>query len=302
MKFKNGQLFWGFLFLTIGTLFLLDKYNYSLFIPSSIVNYWPVLIILWGIAILLKGTIIKPIVSIISGIFVGLFLYSSIFGFNHISIDNDYTDKEVTTSDFYEDYKDSTQNATISIRTGVGKISVSGISDKLISGTSSGVYNTFNFKTRYRNNNARIVLRHTKDEIELFGDNNYSNLEFSLNPNPIWKIDLQVGAASVAMDLSEYKVAEFNLETGATTTELKFGNKEETVKLNVQIGAANLNIRIPRESGCQLKGDMVLVAKNLEGFKEVDNKLYQTENFNNAENKIFINFDGGVSTLKIEKY
>ncbi|MBU0475161.1 MAG: hypothetical protein KKF62_13485 [Bacteroidetes bacterium] len=300
MKYKNGQLFWGFLFLTIGTLFLLDKNDYSLFIPDSIINYWPILIILWGVAILLKGTVIKPIVSVISGIFVGLFLYGSIFGFNHISYN--YSDKEVTTSDFYEDYKDSTKNATLSIRTGIGKISVAGSTDKLISGSSSGVYNTFNFKTRYRNDNARIVLRHTKDEIELFGDNNYSNVEFSLNQNPVWNIDLQVGAAKVKMDLSEYKVAEFNLETGASTSDLKFGNKEENLKLNVQMGAATLNIHIPRESGCQIKGDMVLVVKDLEGFSEIDDKHFQTENFNNATNKIFINFDGGVSTLKIDRY
>ncbi|PIQ08436.1 MAG: hypothetical protein COW71_11855 [Ignavibacteriales bacterium CG18_big_fil_WC_8_21_14_2_50_31_20] len=300
MKFKNGQLFWGFLFLTIGSLFLLDKNNYNLFIPNNIIDYWPVLIILWGIAILLKDTILKPIVSIITGIFLGLFLYASVFGF-HYNSNNGDKNEEISTSEFYENYIDSTQNATISIRTGMGKISVAGTTDKLISGVSTGINNSLNFSTRYSNNNARIVLRHIKEEF-IFGNNNHSNLEFCLNPNPVWIIDLQVGAANVIMDLSEYKVAEFNLETGATTSELTFGDKEELVKLNIEMGAATLKIRIPRESACQIKGDMVLVSRELEGFNEVDQKRYQTENFETAKNKIFINFDGGVSTLKIEKY
>jgi len=301
MKFKNGQLFWGFLFLTIGSLFLLDKNNYNLFITDNIINYWPILIILWGIAILLKGTVLKPIVSIISGIFLGLFLYASVFGVGLNIHDNDYN-QEISSSEFYEDYIDSTQNATISIRTRMGNISIGGITDKLISGVSTGVNNTLNFKTRYSNNNARIVLRHIKDEFKLFNNNINSNLEFSLNPNPVWKIDLQAGAANVTMDLSKHKVAEFNLETGATTTVLTFGDKEEIVKLNIEMGAATLKIRIPNESACQIKGDMVLVSKELEGFNEVDKKRYQTENFETAKNKIYINFDGGVSTLKIEKY
>jgi LiaI-LiaF-like transmembrane region len=302
MKFKSGQLFWGFLFLTIGVLFLLDKNEYYLFIPNDIISYWPLLIILWGVAIIVKGTIFRPIISVASGIFVGLFLYGSIFGFNHINHDSDEMEREISTSKFYEDYRDSTEFATLSLRTGIGKIKIDGNTDKLVSGSSSGVYNAFNFKTRYRNNTARVVLRHSKDEIELFGDNNYRNLELSLNQNPIWNIDIKVGAAKVMMDLAEYKIEEFNLETGATTTDLKFGSKYKNIKVNVEMGAATLKIRIPRESGCQIKGNMVLVVKDLEGFNDIGKKRFQTSNYESAKNKININFDGGVSTLKIIRY
>lgn len=302
MKFKSGQLFWGFLFLTIGVLFLLDKNGYYLFIPNDIINYWPLLIILWGIAIIVKGTIFKPIISVVSGVFVGLFLYGSIFGFNYVAHDRDEMERKVSTSTFYEDFRDSTEFATLSLRTGIGKIKIDGITDKLVAGSSSGIYNAFNFKTRYRNNTARVVLRHSKDEIELFGDNNYRNLELSLNQNPIWNIDIKVGAAKVMLDLSEYKVEKFNLETGATTTDLKFGSKQENIKINVEMGAATLKVKIPKESGCQIKGDMVLVVKDLEGFKDIGKKRFQTSNYESAKNKININFDGGVSTLKIEKY
>lgn len=302
MKFKSGQLFWGFLFLTIGVLFLLDKNEYYLFIPNDIISYWPLLIILWGVAIIVKGTIFKPIISVASGIFVGLFLYGSIFGFNYVTHDRDEMEREISTSTFYEDYRDSTEFATLSLRTGIGKIIIDGNTDKLVSGSSSGVYNAFNFKTRYRNNTARVVLRHSKDEIELFGDNNYRNLELSLNQNPIWNIDIKVGAAKVLMDLSEYKIEEFNLETGATTTDLRFGNKHKNIKVNVEMGAATLKVKIPKESGCQIKGDMVLVVKDLEGFNDIGKKRFQTSNYESAKNKININFDGGVSTLKIERY
>jgi hypothetical protein len=63
-----------------------------------------------------------------------------------------------------------------------------------------------------------------------------------------------------------------------------------------------MTLQIPKESGCQIKGDMVMVAKDLEGFTEFDDKNYRTDNFESAKNKIEIKFDGGVSSLKVLKY
>ncbi len=302
MKYKNGQLFWGFLLLTIGVLFLLDKNEIYLLIPDSIISYWPLLVILWGIAILTKNTILKPIVSVVSGIFVGLFLFGSVFGFHYNSCENNDEENAITTSTFFEEFKDSTEYATLSLKTGANKINVGGLTSQLITGTSSGIYNIFNFKTRYRDNRARVVLRHTKDDINLFGDNNYRSLEFSLNPKPIWDIDLEVGVSTLKMDLSEYKISSFNIETGATNSDLKFGDKLENIRINIEMGAAKMKLHIPKNSGCQIKGDMVMVVKNLDGFKEYNNKYYRTDNYESAQNKIEIRFDGGVSTLKVERY
>ncbi len=302
MKYKNGQLFWGFLFLTIGVLFLLDKNNFFVVVPDEMWNYWPLLIVFWGVAILTKGTILKPIISIIAGVFFGLFIYGSIFGL-HPNFDSEKeSENEFSTSTFYEDFRDPTETATLSLRTGIGKISIGGTTDKLIEGTSTGFYNNFNFKTRYRDNNARVVLRHTQEDFELLGDNKYRNLKLSLNPTPEWEVDIKVGAAKVKLDLAKYKVKKFNLETGATTTELKFGEKQKVVKANIEMGAATLNIQIPKNSGCLIKGDMVLVVKNFDGFDKIDKKRYRTYNFDESDNKIYINFDGGVSTLTIERY
>jgi hypothetical protein len=302
MNYKNGQLFWGFLLLTIGVLFLLDRNDIYFYIPDGIISYWPLLIILWGIAILVKNTILKPIVSIASGIFVGMFIFGTVFGFHFNTDSNNFEEQEVSTSTFFEEYRDSTEYATLSLRTGASKIIVEGKTDQLISGTSSGIYNVFNFKTRYRDNTARVVLRHTKDDMTLFGDNNYRNLNFSLNSKPIWDIDLKIGAANIKMDMSDYKIASFDIETGATNSDLKFGDKLENVKVKIEMGAAKMTLQIPKESGCQIKGDMVMVAKDLEGFTEFDEKNYRTDNFESAKNKIEIKFDGGVSSLKVLKY
>lgn len=302
MKYKNGQLFWGFLLLTIGVLFLLDKNNVYLSMPDEFTSYWPLLIILWGISILVKNTVLKPIVSLVSGIFVGLFIFGTVFGFNYNSFSDEIEESQVSTSTFFEEFKDSTEFATLSLRTGASKIIVGGRTDQLFSGTTSGIDNFFNFKTRYRDNAARVVFRHTKDNLDIFGDNKFRKLSFSLSSKPIWDIDLEVGAASVEMDLSEYKIASFNIETGATNSDLKFGDKLQNTKVKIDMGAAKMTLHIPKTSGCQLKGDMVMVVKDLDGFSEYDEKYYRTDNYKSAKNKIDIKFNGGVSTLKVDRY
>jgi predicted membrane protein len=47
------NLFWGFVFILFGVLFLLDNLGYADF--SEIVhNYWPLLLVLWGLSILMR--------------------------------------------------------------------------------------------------------------------------------------------------------------------------------------------------------------------------------------------------------
>lgn len=303
MKFKSGQLFWGFLLLTIGILFLLEKNDFYIAIPDEITSYWPLLIIFWGIAIMVKGTIFKPIIAAISGLFLGLVLYSTIFGFTYISHGESDDNDEVVASTFEEDYNDSLESATLLLRTGASRIVVNETTNKLISGTSSGQFNSFKFKTRYRDNSARIILRHINDDVDLFGnDGSNRKLNFSLNPNPIWNIDLEVGAATIKMDLSKYKIEKFNIKTGATTTKLTFGDRQRNLKVNIEMGAATMKIRIPKESACQIKGNMLMVAESFDDFIDVGKNRYQTENFDTAENKILINFNGGVSTFKVVRY
>ena len=302
-KYSSGKVFWGIFFLSIGSLFLLAKNDYSIDLPNNLIDYWPVLIILLGLSILLKGTILKPIISAFSGLLAGLILFSLFFGtqFNSEE-DENIISSESSLSTYSENYNPDTKVATLSLKAGAGNIKIKSGTSKLIDVKSIGYNNTLSFNTRYRDNNARVVLRNASHEFNILDDSGSRNLNIKLNSNPVWKFNLKLGAAKVNMDLSDIAVSDFVLSTGATSSEIKFGDKNEEIKVDVEMGAATLDILIPKESGCLIKGDMVLVAKNLEGFDKIGNRRYKTRNFDSAGNKIIINFDGGVSTFKIERY
>ena len=123
-----------------------------------------------------------------------------------------------------------------------------------------------------------------------------------MNKTPLWNIKLELGAAKANLDFSEYKVKNFSFHTGATSTKLKFGDKTEMIKVHIEMGAAALKIYIPDNSGCEIKNDMILISKDFEGFSKIGKGHYISDNYDSTVNKIFIEFDGGISSLKILRY
>jgi hypothetical protein len=72
--------------------------------------------------------------------------------------------------------------------------------------------------------------------------------------------------------------------------------------LNVDAGASDINVSIPRESGCRILIDGALSSKHFEEFKKIDSDNYVTENFDEAANKIYIEIECGVSSISVERY
>ncbi|VAX25675.1 hypothetical protein MNBD_IGNAVI01-1073 [hydrothermal vent metagenome] len=304
MKLKNGQLFWGFFFLTIGALFLLEKKDLIITDFEAIWSYWPILLILAGLSIMFKGTFVKSIIAVISGALLGVFLFSSFaFLFNSLEFSgSDLDESHYKYSTFSEEYTDSVGEATLQLNAGVGKITIKDTTNKLFEGYSSGFLNSYNVNTIRNYDRAIVKMNYELHKFILFEKNKKNILHVALNKNPVWDIKLEIGAAKVNLDFSEYKINKFSLQTGASATKLKFGDLQKRIKANIEMGAASLKIYIPYDSGCEIKSKMVFMTKDFEGFHKTGDGRYLSDNFDSTDNKIFINLDGGVSSLKIVRY
>lgn len=304
MKLKNGQLFWGFFFLAIGALFLLEKKDLIIVDFEAIWSYWPILLILAGLSIMFKGTFVKSIIAVISGALLGVFLFSSFaFLFNSIEFSgNDLDDSSYKYSTFSEEYTDSVGKATLQLNAGVGKITIQDTTDQLFEGYSSGFLNSYNVNTIRNYDRAIVKMNYEPNNLNIFKKEKKNILYIALNKNPVWDIKLEIGAAKVNLDLSDYKINRFSLQTGASATKLKFGDLQQKIKAKIKMGAASLKIYIPYGSGCEIRSNMVLMTKDFEGFHKTGDGRYLSDNFDSSDNNIFINLDGGVSSLKIVKY
>jgi hypothetical protein len=297
---KTGQLFWGAFFLTLGSLILLVKYDLMDVNWSFTWDFWPVILILWGLSVILRNTVAKPVVAPLFGLFLAIFVYGIVLNaFDLFDYDHSYESDPKT---FYENFSDEVEYANLELKGGVGYFSIKDETSKLIKGTGWGNIGSYSLHSNYNDDTANLDVDFGKNSVTLFGTNIKKRLDLRLNDKPIWDIELYLGAAKANFDLSKFKVSRIVLETGATETKIKIGDKLDRVNVDVEMGAASLKILIPQGFECKLTGDMVLVSKELPGFSKRGSGYYTTSDYEFADKKIKINVDGGVSSLSIDRY
>jgi hypothetical protein len=302
---KSSNLFWGFFFITFGALYLLSRYTSFIIDWYAIWDLWPIVIILIGVSIILKGTFIKPVISLLMGIVLGLFVYGLVNDLFDIS-DNRYFHnrylRDFSENNYQINFDDSIKHVDLKIDAGAGKFQIERTSDDMVKGYSQGNIGEYIFKSG-NNDSLAWVNINMEDMNHNFFNSRYKNdLSLQLNDKPSWSFDIKVGAAKLYFNLIPFDVKDLSLQTGATDTKIKLGNKSKLTNVKVKMGAAALKIYIPKTSGCKITGNMALVSKDLDGFEKHSSDYYVTDNYENAQEKIDMEVEGGIASFKVEKY
>jgi hypothetical protein len=124
----------------------------------------------------------------------------------------------------------------------------------------------------------------------------------ALNPNPVWKFTMDVGAAKVEMDLTPFKIEKMDIDGGAAKIELKLGDKFPKTRVIIDAGASAIEIKVPYKSAVEVQTSTILSSRDFEDFNKIKSGLYQTPNFSDSANQIFIEVDAAVSGLKVKRY
>jgi len=130
-----------------------------------------------------------------------------------------------------------------------------------------------------------------------------NKFNLALNPNPIWDIRTDIGAAKVDFDLSPFQAQHIHIESGAASVKLKIGSRCDSVRVDLSTAASNLKLFVPKESGCQIVSEDDFSSNiNASGFTKLDKSTLRTKGFETASKKIYIVLESGLSKLNIEQY
>ena len=298
---KSGKMFWGFFLVALGALFLLTKYEIIQSSFEFVWNVWPLLFVFWGALVIFKRSIVQPIVSALFGIFLALLIFGIIhntfFGFDFYD-----GDKGQFTDYYYEDYNSSYKSASLEINSGAGKFIIANSTDKLIEGKAYGSLAEYDFHSDKSDSSIDVIFDLNKKDGNFFRGRFRNQLDVSLNQNPVWDITLNIGASKSNFDFSNFKVKSLDLNTGATSTKIKLGDKFNQTNVSVDMGAASLTLEVPQNVGCEINSDMALASKHIEGFSSRGSGHYITDNFENSTKRILIDVKGGVSSLTVRRY
>lgn len=308
---KSRYIFWGIFFLSLGILFLLNNYGALNFDWETILKFSPVIFILWGISILLKQSkFLRGFFAALIGFILALTIFSGIkfiCGFSNSDFyfdfdnDNELVFNGSSDSTFYNAIFDpGTKKALLIFDGGAGKIIISDTTENLLQAYSFGAKNNYKFTTKNSDETSKIYFDLQKTRIRFKKRDN--KMDIKLNTNPVWNLDFDLGAAAADLDLSKFKVEEFNLDAGAASLDITLGALVEKTEINIDAGASSIKINVPHSSGCEINSDTFLSSNHFNGFEKDNSNKFRTENFDSAEKKIYINIDSGISSVKVNRY
>jgi hypothetical protein len=214
----------------------------------------------------------------------------------------DDADYEYTTTEFTEQYDTVLQFATLNFDAGAGSFNISRTTENLIDAKAEGVKHNFKLTRFDSDSSTTIDLSMRQKSVFRFGKSYKNNIDVALNPIPVWDMNFDVGAASMDFDLTEIKTRKIDIDMGAASIKIKVGSLYPETKLSVDAGASDINIFIPKESGCKIVTDGALSSKHFNDFEKIDSDNYRTANFDEAANKVYIEIDCGVSSISVERY
>jgi hypothetical protein len=305
---KPKHFFAGTLFITLGLLILINNFTNIFLDWAAIWKLWPLFIILIGISILVKNKFGKGLISVFAALVLAFAIFSSFklaFHFFNNDFDIDFGEginHEITTTEYSEKFDSTLKAATLNFDAGAGTFNILNTTEDLIYASAEGIKNNFQLTRLDSNGSTNINFNMGDRAIFRFGKNYKNKVDISLNTNPVWEMNFDVGAASMDLDLTKFKTKKIDVDMGAASIDIRLSNLYPETHLTIDAGASDINVFVPKESGCKILTDGALSSKHFDEFEKIDSDNYETENFNSTQNKIYIEIDSGVSSISVERY
>ena len=300
MKHKN--LFWGVLLILLGVLYLLKKFDVIWFNWRDIISLWPLMLVLWGISLLPIKAMLKLIASLATVLAMILLIsFSPVHWHTGWMWIGDFDNSRSTEHKQSESWIDSNQYARLELNAVAGSFVISGTTDKLIDFKHVGDSGTYYMNTSVEDNQHYVSIgpESTRTKFRLYRAH---EVDIKLNPALIWDIDIDAGAADIDLDLTPFIISDLSINGGATSLYVKLGDRSDNIDLHIETGVSSVLIKVPEEFACEVNSDSFLISKDLPGFDKVSKSTYVSPNFSSAEKNITIQFESGISSLRVIRY
>ena len=263
---RRGSLFWGILLVLLAALLLLRQMG---IIGGDIFGYfWPLVIILFGIWL--------------------------IFGFFNRRGRRPVEGEQVSIP------LEGATSAYIKIDHGAGRVNLRAgtAAGELLTGIFGGGLET---KTKVTDGRLEVKMR-TPRQFWIWWPGDSLDWDFALSRDLPLSLNIDSGASTSTFDLSELKVTDLDLDTGASTTEITLPANAGITHVDIDTGASTLKITVPAgvAARIQTKTGLATVSVDPNRFPRIGGGLYQSADYATAANRADITIDAGVGTINIK--
>ncbi len=294
----------GLFLIGIGLLFLLNSLGIATFrIWYLLSRFWPLILILIGLNIILKKTKLWWIVPIlIFVIFIGAIVMPEpmIRRFDTGSFTFYLNDQE-RSGVYKEDreFDNELNKLKVNLKYGANRLRVGKIINE---------DNLYDVDIDYRGEVPTVYYNRTNNNGDLRVEqakkinvgNGSEKWEVNLtNKIPI-DINVSAGAGDLMLDLEGLKVDDLNIDAGLGQISIRYPDYNNETEISA--GASNIKLVIPEETAFRIETSTVLNNMNFDevGLIKVQDDIYQSMNYGEVENKIKIKLSTSVGNIKVQ--
>ncbi len=124
---------------------------------------------------------------------------------------------------------------------------------------------------------------------------------FNLNRDVPLTLEVSAGASNVTLDLSDLLVTYAKLETGASSVHLTLPARTESTLMDIEAGAASLDITVPEGVAARLRVKEGLTSLSIDNnrFPCLEGGIHQSPDYDKAAHRVELNIEAGVGSINI---
>lgn len=294
-----GSIFWGLLFVLVGTLLLLDNLGIVEVNLWNIWELWPVLIIGAGLSFLSLRGWLSTLISFVAVVaLLGLVAFALVDDLPYPDINK--SNEQTTT---LSDSADGAKRLQVGIDTGASNIVLSSSRErKGVEASQSSDFLRLVKKTETKGDTRHVLFStdFVRRGIQFSSTDN--RLQVDLTRSLPVALEIDTGATSVSGDLSQVRLTSLDIDTGASSIDLRLGALEQKQDVTLDAGASSIVLHIPKQAGVRIESDSGLTKLNFDGIDKVSESTYESSDFASSDRQIIIRADLGVSRFEIRRY
>lgn len=301
---RVGRFILALLMVAAGIMAFMINLGYGSWASFGLIGkWWPVLLIIFGLAMFWQGRIPRPLayilVVVIAGGIVGYMMVNDeVWPVNWQGQLPNHTEN----LDISKNQHPNLQKGELTVNFGGGELDISQAAEgQWMAGTLAGKLGVKSVEAI--DDTLKVYLKLKENDWAAQVSDSRPRWELKLAPNLRWQIDANIGAVDANMDLSNINLEELDCDLGAGALELKLGNNGILTKLDIDGGASSVKIEVPQGTGVKVVKDGALMGDNMDelGWNK-DGHTLTSPNYDGAANKVEIDIDMGAGSFEIQPY
>jgi len=271
-------------------------------------KFWPLLLILFGVSMLTRKALPKYTRIIIGLVILAAVILGAVYIERHggLSTGALSSGKEEKTTTVDEPLSSSIKKVECDIELGAQNIKLDATSSGLITGQVSLRSAEPQIKVSQRGETALIKVEPSRRFTSWWpGARQAGETKLSLTNQAPLGLTLKLGATDIEADLTDLIVTKLDLKVGAFRGTLRYGARQTRNQTNINAGASDIKIYIPKSSGIKVDYANGLVGMKYTGLdmqKSGDSRQDKSANYDNAATKLDFDVKAGASSIEFVGY